>query len=225
MTCPLPSRPLLYVAPPPARRTGTSLSLEVLLYFDSYYKYIWFIIELFTFIYKGRLLEYPDHRLGLEIVLVCVIFLAEFMRQIVCTWRTHMVHVVMKMVVLYIMILYIELCRLNASLVESRVGCACVWRMGVWPWRRRCVCMCMYVCVCSIPWEPVGSSEIYQLGYHHDSYCGLCPLLPHFLTDVCPPCRRSHQLDQNWLSWRASPLCRAHSALSHFIPLWLNGLQ
>eukprot|EP01135_Chromosphaera_perkinsii_P006538 Nk52_evm10s539 gene=Nk52_evmTU10s539 len=53
-------------------RLLSSVPLQVLLYFGWHFVIVWWLLELFCFIYKGNILEYSDSALGTEIALLFV---------------------------------------------------------------------------------------------------------------------------------------------------------
>ncbi|XP_044538279.1 transmembrane protein 216 isoform X2 [Gracilinanus agilis] len=58
------------LGPPPAGRRLSSVSLEILFFLNGWYSATYFLLELFTFLYKGLLLPYPTANLILDLVML-----------------------------------------------------------------------------------------------------------------------------------------------------------
>ena len=48
--------------------TSSSLPLQILVYFDVYFSWLWFVLTLVLFIYKGDQFPYPSDILAAEVV-------------------------------------------------------------------------------------------------------------------------------------------------------------
>eukprot|EP00164_Ancoracysta_twista_P002961 GFYU01003943.1.p1 GENE.GFYU01003943.1~~GFYU01003943.1.p1 ORF type:complete len:169 (-),score=19.14 GFYU01003943.1:448-903(-) len=54
----------------PVNKVLSSLTLEIFIYFDRYYNYLFFLVNVAIFVWKGQRLPYPDNTLGWEIVIL-----------------------------------------------------------------------------------------------------------------------------------------------------------
>ncbi|CAD8154998.1 unnamed protein product [Paramecium octaurelia] len=64
------------------KRPLASIPLQTFLYFDYIFTYIYFIIEIIVFIYKGYGLFYPPNKIGIEIFLQFLLAFCQFPRLI-----------------------------------------------------------------------------------------------------------------------------------------------
>lgn len=68
-----------------ARPVMSSVPLEMLLYFGSWYMALWWVVEVLVFLYKGTYLPYPDNAWGMELSFVFLFVLVEPWRVLLCS--------------------------------------------------------------------------------------------------------------------------------------------
>uniref|UniRef100_A0A0G4IF85 Transmembrane protein 216 n=1 Tax=Chromera velia CCMP2878 TaxID=1169474 RepID=A0A0G4IF85_9ALVE len=66
-------------------KPGSFLSLQILLFFNYYYFWLWFVAEVLLFIYKGAVLPYPPGAYASEFSILALVLLIALIRYAVGT--------------------------------------------------------------------------------------------------------------------------------------------